>query len=586
MDNIGKGAKMKIFLNYRQDDSQEETDLIYERLSSKFEAKNIFRDIDKLTPGDSLLPILKNSISNCDVFICVIGSRWRDNERDGTKRIFIEDDYVRMEIETAITLGIRIIPVFIGKVTLHKNDVPKSIQSILDILHHRVNPKYKLQSIEELIEIIGMRGNWEFPKIKVFISYSQADIELAKEIKGELDYYDIDAWLAEDDLQVGKHIDFDLRENINSSDFFLLLISRSSLKSNYVEKELGMVTQFFGNEISRRFIPARLDNSEIPKRLDEKFKISETKYADFSEDFNIGVEKVLKAIGINNPLEFNFRKALRFRKMFFTPRSLMDTDFSYNHIFYTPNKLPGEDGRYRPRSSTRTFQVWLENTYYELNRVSGYPLLGARRLIADDTDLTVGNIENEQINLIAYASSKINPITDKALQIFEKTYSIEQRYVFSGDLKKGLRKSDLSSIYFKQTKGNQGQVSLRFNGESYIRDIANGVDYALIVRGRPYPEQNDTRIWWILSGCGRPAMVAVQELFINPDGARLIEKELLDKNVNWPFANYLAMVMKVIYKPNYRFSPVSVFQAQTRGKPNWYLNTEFLKIEKITVLIK
>jgi glutamate/aspartate transport system substrate-binding protein len=84
--------------------------------------------------GDFWEERLQNEIATCTVFICFIGENWLEKDEGGAPRIHDENDNVRKEIELAISLGKRILPILVGDATFPKaGDLPASLRPITDI---------------------------------------------------------------------------------------------------------------------------------------------------------------------------------------------------------------------------------------------------------------------------------------------------------------------------------------------------------------------------------------------------------------------------------------------------------------------
>src|SRR5512143_3857308 len=106
---------MKIFINYRRDDSAGYALNLYGYLSNHFGEDNIFMDINKIEPGDDFRRALANEVSTCDVVLVMIGRQWL-NIKDvrGQRRLDNPGDWVRVEIASALANPrIRVIPVLV-----------------------------------------------------------------------------------------------------------------------------------------------------------------------------------------------------------------------------------------------------------------------------------------------------------------------------------------------------------------------------------------------------------------------------------------------------------------------------------------
>ena len=103
----------RIAISYRRADSSAITGRIFDHLRSHFGADSVFMDIDDIPFGVDFRNHIHEVLMNTDVLIAVIGSNWIGRDATGAVRIQDEKDPVRVEIETALELGVLIIPVLI-----------------------------------------------------------------------------------------------------------------------------------------------------------------------------------------------------------------------------------------------------------------------------------------------------------------------------------------------------------------------------------------------------------------------------------------------------------------------------------------
>jgi hypothetical protein len=104
----------KITISYRREDSEAITGRIFDRLSAIYGRDSLFRDIDSIPPGIDFRDHIDNALHASNVVVIIIGPRWLGRAKGGHSRISEEADFVRIEVETALKLGIPVIPVLIG----------------------------------------------------------------------------------------------------------------------------------------------------------------------------------------------------------------------------------------------------------------------------------------------------------------------------------------------------------------------------------------------------------------------------------------------------------------------------------------
>ena len=122
----------RIFISYRRADSQYATDRIYEKLSAQFGADSVFMDIDDIPLGVNFREYIDQQVSTSDIVLAVIGDHWLTAaDADGNLRLQNPGDFVRLEVEAALSQGIKLIPVFIGDV--HSLPISKLPESMKDL---------------------------------------------------------------------------------------------------------------------------------------------------------------------------------------------------------------------------------------------------------------------------------------------------------------------------------------------------------------------------------------------------------------------------------------------------------------------
>jgi hypothetical protein len=122
-----------IFISYRRSDSADITGRIYDRLISEFDEACVFKDVDSIPLGADFKKYLDVKVSECKALLAIIGSTWvacRD-EAD-RKRLDDPDDFVRVEIESALKRDIPVIPLLVqGAQMPEEMDLPPALQKLV-----------------------------------------------------------------------------------------------------------------------------------------------------------------------------------------------------------------------------------------------------------------------------------------------------------------------------------------------------------------------------------------------------------------------------------------------------------------------
>lgn len=92
----------------------------------------MFWDIDTILPGSDFRYEIQRHLATSDVALVVISPDWFGEGPDGIVRLAQEDDFVRIEVETAIALSASLVPVLIlGAQMPSKDRLPVSLEPLL-----------------------------------------------------------------------------------------------------------------------------------------------------------------------------------------------------------------------------------------------------------------------------------------------------------------------------------------------------------------------------------------------------------------------------------------------------------------------
>lgn len=129
-----KKKEGRIFISYRRTDSQGFAGRLSDTLEDYFGGNRVFRDIEDITGGAEFAKDIEKSLHSADAVIVLIGPHWLSASNDeGLRRLDIPDDWVMLEIATAIEKGIRLFPVLIeGTPMPRRNELPEKLIPLLN----------------------------------------------------------------------------------------------------------------------------------------------------------------------------------------------------------------------------------------------------------------------------------------------------------------------------------------------------------------------------------------------------------------------------------------------------------------------
>jgi len=131
----------------------------------------------------------------------------------------------------------------------------------------------------------------------VFLSHNSKDKPWVRVLAERLMADDVVVWLDEAEINIGDSLIDKITEGIKEMKFVAAIISKNSVESSWVQKEISiaMSKEIAGRQVT--VLPLVIDNCELPPSLSDKL------YADFTnpDDFETSYSKLLIAIGIKRP---------------------------------------------------------------------------------------------------------------------------------------------------------------------------------------------------------------------------------------------------------------------------------------------
>jgi tetratricopeptide (TPR) repeat protein len=126
---LRSGSTPSIVISYRRADSASTAGRIFDELVSRFGKEHVFIDIDNIPLGIDYRTYIAEVLSKTGVLLAVIGPGWLGDKQ--RRRIDSPDDLVRIEIQTALQIGVPIIPVVVDYASMpRREDLPEGIEEL------------------------------------------------------------------------------------------------------------------------------------------------------------------------------------------------------------------------------------------------------------------------------------------------------------------------------------------------------------------------------------------------------------------------------------------------------------------------
>ncbi len=143
--------KHAIFISYRRDDAEGEAGRLYDDLVRAYGNDSVFMDVAGIAPGLDFRKAIDDNVSGCGVFLAIIGSQWATIAGpNGEHRLEDANDFVRLEVASALARNIAVIPVLVQEARMpHPDQLPDNIKDLayrnsVEISHARWNSDVQL----------------------------------------------------------------------------------------------------------------------------------------------------------------------------------------------------------------------------------------------------------------------------------------------------------------------------------------------------------------------------------------------------------------------------------------------------------
>ncbi|HEX3986174.1 MAG TPA: toll/interleukin-1 receptor domain-containing protein [Acidobacteriaceae bacterium] len=135
-----------IFISYRRDDSEGEAGRLFDDLIHAYGENSVFMDVAGINPGMDFRKAIDDNVAGCGVLLAIVGPTWATIANDaGQRRLDDDNDFVRLEIASALARDIPVIPVLVHDAKMPRPDhLPENLRNLayrnsVELTHARWN---------------------------------------------------------------------------------------------------------------------------------------------------------------------------------------------------------------------------------------------------------------------------------------------------------------------------------------------------------------------------------------------------------------------------------------------------------------
>jgi hypothetical protein len=302
---------MKLFVSYRRSDTRELAGRVYDRLAQHFGVGSVFKDVDSMPVGADFRAVIQQEIALCDVMLALIGKGWvTAQSASGERRINQSSDFIRLELEAALSRRIPVIPVLAdGAAIPTADELPVSLRELAyrNAVALGRDPDFH-RDMDRLIRAVESLGGRlphaspprsQVPDIdlrdlgssRVFVSHSSLDRAWVEtEVVRPLEVNGIQTWYAPTRIESAAQWEREILRGMERCDWFLLVVSPRAADSEWVKDELNWAVHYRPT----RIVPVVMEECNL---WQFHIRLPRIQHIDFTREAESARRKLLARFG-------------------------------------------------------------------------------------------------------------------------------------------------------------------------------------------------------------------------------------------------------------------------------------------------
>jgi predicted ATPase len=150
----------RFFLSYRREETAGHAGRLADHLLDRFGAGSVFMDVESIEAGADFTEAIGRAIADSDAVLVLIGPGWLGSAgSDRRRRLDNASDFVRREVEAALSSDVRVIPVLVGGASMPAEEhLPPSIGELARRNAVELQDRRWREDVDALIDVLEGRG--------------------------------------------------------------------------------------------------------------------------------------------------------------------------------------------------------------------------------------------------------------------------------------------------------------------------------------------------------------------------------------------------------------------------------------------
>ncbi len=129
--------------------------MIWEQVKAHFGKKRVFMDIDAIQAGEDFRRVIEDRVRTCDVVLVMLGKGWSKIANETGTRLNNPNDFVRLEVATALRQDVLVVPVLVGGASMPEREgLAVDIRALCDRNAWEMHDRSFQRDLKQLIAFI------------------------------------------------------------------------------------------------------------------------------------------------------------------------------------------------------------------------------------------------------------------------------------------------------------------------------------------------------------------------------------------------------------------------------------------------
>lgn len=171
--------------------------------------------------------------------------------------------------------------------------VVNNLDAIQDDIEKIANEIQESEASKALQKQVAKVLKAQIPQPYVFVSYSSKDKKFVRRLVYKLEQAGIKVWFDEVELKIGQSLIERLREAIDSVDFLIVVLSKNSISSPWVTREVDIAMNQEIKNKKIKVLPILKENVSLPGFLEGKLFLDFSTHLARSKSTQKLIEQIL-----------------------------------------------------------------------------------------------------------------------------------------------------------------------------------------------------------------------------------------------------------------------------------------------------